>query len=147
MLIAARLSSVIVEEIGESHILLAWEKAIKLLKGYSTFTVTVQRLTTTLQLLSETLPQQYAGPKDPARQEQRAEFSEEHDPGHVALPHWRLQDTIDPASGEVLPNFAAPTDYNGLGNEFSFDPMLGFDPNDLSWLMTIPLDHTSGELW
>lgn len=146
MLIAARLSSVIVEEIGENNILLAWKNAINLLKGYNTFTVTVQRLTATLQLLSETLPQQYAGPKGAARPEQRAESSEEHDPDPISLPQWRLHDTVDFASGEELSAFAAPHGSNRLRNEFSFDPMLGFDPNDLSWLMTIPLDHMYGDL-
>ena len=118
---------------------------MKLLEGYSTLSVTVKRLTTTLQLLSETVPQQFSGQKDSSRQDQQATSPEVHDVdnGTVPLPYWRPHDTIDLLSAEELPSFAQSNGKNGLSNEFSFDPMLGFDPNDLSWLMTIPLDHTN----
>lgn len=145
VLIAARLSTVILAEVGEDSILNAWQKAVEALEGYNSFGVSMQRLTTTLRLLSETVPQQYSRLRGFARQEQEVASVGPPNPSQgtmsMAMPYWHPLGTIElSAPAEELTSYANLDDSNGLSNDFSFDFGTGFDPNDLSWLMTFPLE-------
>ncbi|KAK5032535.1 hypothetical protein LTS07_003943 [Exophiala sideris] len=144
VLIAARLSPAILADVSEESILDGWRKAMDVLEGYSPFGVSIQRLTTTLRLLFEAVPQQYSRFRETARQIQpdASLGLQSQAAGTGALPDWRWMDPVNsvPDSLDDLSREYSEENNNALTNEFllGFDTV--FDPNDLSWLTTIPLD-------
>jgi hypothetical protein len=144
VLIAARLSSAILADISEESILDGWHKAMEVLEGYSAFGASIKRLTTTLTLLFEAVPRQYSRFKENSRQVQAdtSSVSQNQGQGSVPLPYWRSLDPVDFVSTPVdsLPREQSKDDSNGFSNDTLLDFDAVFDPNDHSWLMTIPLD-------
>ena len=143
-LIAARLSPSILADISEETILDGWHKAMDILKRYSLFSASIKRLTTTLALLFEAVPQQYSRFKENSRlvQPDSLPVSQIQGQGAVPLPYWRPLDSTDLVSIPVdcLPREQPQDDNDTLACDYLFDFDRVFDPNDLSWLMTIPLD-------
>ncbi|KIX07448.1 uncharacterized protein Z518_02101 [Rhinocladiella mackenziei CBS 650.93] len=144
VLIAARLSSAILADVSEETILDGWHKAMDVLKRYSLFSASIKRLTTTLTLLFEAVPRQYSRFKENSRQVQTdtSPLPQNQGQGSVPLPYWRLLDSVDLVSTPVdnLPREQSQDDNNALPDDSLLDFDRVFDPNDLSWLMTIPLD-------
>ena len=142
VLIAARMAPAVLADVGEDLVLEGWRAAMEILEEYSVIGASIRRLTTTLRLLLEAVPQQYSRLKD-ARQTQANSPSLPQNQPQTTMPlnSWR---PLAPAG--FLPNL--PDEINGglVGDNSGFvgDPLLDFDtvfdPNDLSWLMTIPLD-------
>ena len=62
VLIAARLSPSILAEVSEESILDGWRKAMEVLEEYGVFGTSIRRLTDTLRLLFDAVPQQYSRP-------------------------------------------------------------------------------------
>ena len=143
VLIAARLSPAILAEVSEESVLDGWHEAMKILEGYSPTGASIARLTTTLRLLLEAVPQQYSRFRDSSRQIQGdvSSVPQSQIQATVPLPYWRPLDLVD--------SFSTPQDdvTRGLQDDndaIPSDSFPGFDtcfdPNDLSWLMTVPLD-------
>ena len=143
VLIAARLAPAILAEVSEESILHGWHKAMEVLEGYSPVGASIQHLTTTLRLLFEAVPEQYSRFKENPRQTQEDVLTITQDPGPrtVQLPYWHI---ADPLASFLTPlddlTRCPPDDNDALPNETLLDFDTVFDPNDLSWLMTIPLD-------
>jgi len=120
-LVAARLAKSVQAEIGDT-ILESWRKCMATLQEYSTFDSSVRKLIATLSILFDTIPRQYG----------------------------RLESTsatfdLDPNPSIVPPDpfFAGsswPSDQMPIAGVDDFD--FGFDPDDLSWLMTVPLESS-----
>ncbi|KAJ9640876.1 hypothetical protein H2204_003165 [Knufia peltigerae] len=148
VLIAARLSSDILAEFSEQLILEGWRRALEALRGYSHFGASIQRLVTTLRLLYEAVPQQYSRFKENPRQTQ-PDYSAStfRDPGEgtTRTPAYY---SLDFSSAAAIANETSrghlPQDEMIATTTLDDDTLLDFDavfdPNDLSWLMTIPLD-------
>ena len=143
-LIAARLSSAILADIPEDTILDGWHKAMELLRRYSSFSASIKRLTTTLALLFEAVPRQFSRFRENSRQVQvdTSPTPQNQSQVSVPLPYWRPLDSTDFASTPMdnLPREQSQDDNNVPPDDSLLDFDGVFDPNDLSWLMTIPLD-------
>ncbi len=144
VLIAARMSLSILAEISEESILDRWNKALEVLEGYGVFGTSIRRLSTTLRLLFDAVPQQYFKHRQQPRQtdENLAQEANENPQGTLALSSWRMMDS----TGSLPSNsYEQARDIAHDGNSFSFaDPLpdfvTAFDPNDLSWLTTTPFN-------
>lgn len=145
VLIAAQLSPSILSELSEASILDSWRKAMEVLEGYGAFGPSIRRLITTLRLIFDTVPHQYSRQRQqplpieidvtsPSDQNQAYE-------GTASL-HWPPCNSI---GGDIAPlcestgypvhdstNFPPSEDF------WEFDGV--FDPNDVSWLTTVPFD-------
>lgn len=153
VLIAARLSPSILAETTEEAILEGWNKAMDILEGYGTrFGQSIHRLTTTLRLLFDAVPQQYSRLRQNARQNETEVMSS-------TIPNNHNSNTGSMAA------FWRPMEQNGLSSSNFYDPardfvqdtdvllndpfMSGtwaefdaaFDPTDFSWLMTVPVNE------
>ena len=139
VLIAARLSPAILADVSEEAVLDGWQKAMEILEEYSPTGASIKRLTTTLRLLLEAVPQHYSR----FIQTQWDVSSVPQNPIQTTapLPYWRPLDQVDSFSTprDDLTR-ALQDDNDALANDSfpTFDTC--FDPNDISWLMTIPLD-------
>ena len=140
VLIAARLAPAILNDVSEESVLAAWQTALDILEGYSVIGASIKRLITTLRLLSEAVPQQYSRLRENARQGQGLTSSIPQ-PQSQRVPAWL------PPSGMgslQLPQDGMMESFQDVGESLSNDVLLDFDtvfdPNDLSWLMTIPLE-------
>lgn len=139
MLIAARLSSDILAEVSEGLILAAWSKALQVLEDYSHFGASIKRLTTTLRLLYEAVPQQYSHFQENSRQCQTDSTSTFRNPAEstTAVPY--PLDFSAANAKEASGSHVQDENNSSLDDAF-LDLDTIFVPNDLSWLMTIPLD-------
>jgi hypothetical protein len=143
VLIAARLSSHILAQIHEDSILDRLNKAMEVLEGYGAFGISIQRLTATLGLLLDAIPRQYSRLRQPQ-----------------LFPNALMPPPVTQAQGTGLHtsgNFTTSLDYNTLppytstdilnyetSHLLRVDPLpdldMSFDPTDVSWLMTVPLE-------
>ncbi|RVX72086.1 hypothetical protein B0A52_04684 [Exophiala mesophila] len=143
ILIAARLSPAVLSEISEDLILEGWRKAMAVLERYSCLNPTITRLIATQRLLFEAVPQHYSRHKKNAQQARR----------NVAGPNCSDSEVLTVPHEEpvgVAANKANSDEARLIGggqveeSALPSSPFLGwetgFDPDDLSWLMTIPLD-------
>ena len=143
VLIAARLAPAILADVSEESVLDGWHRAMEVLEGYSPVGASIQRLTTTLRLLFKAVPEQYSRLKENPRQTQGDVSTITQDTGQrtVLLPSWRTQDPVASFSTPLDDLTRGPQDNNdALPNDSLLDFDTVFDPKDLSWLMTIPLD-------
>lgn len=134
VLIAARLSPSILADVPEDSIVRDWCRACELLEAYGDLGTSVRRLATTLRLLFDTVPQQYSRLRQP--QEAAAENM-----SHAATANMRPTFSTGTAASaplEPTTNLTEALDQANFttGDFTAFDTI--FDPNDLSWLMTIP---------
>ena len=153
VLIAARLSPDILNEIPDTKIQDSWSKAIELLERYGSLCPSIQRLVATLRLLSDAVPQQYSRLRQqkpvwhsddgmpasmilakPQAVPVMSAFSTPGDVARISLQSPGQEGTVD-----VLSPAAEPFDETLLPGSFlGFDNV--FDPNDLSWLLTVPFN-------
>lgn len=143
VLIAARLAPAILADVSEDSILDRWHKAMGILQRYSPSGASIKRLTTTLSLLFDAVPQQYSRSKERSRQTQGnvSSLAQSPLPATALPPDCRQQDVVDvfPTSRDNLDrDFQEEND--ALPDDSFLDFNTVFDPDDLSWLMTIPLD-------
>lgn len=151
VLIAARLSPSILAEITEESILERWNKAMDILEGYGTkFGQSIHRLTTTLRLLFDALPQQYSRLRQNARQNEtettHPAIQNNHPQSSAPMSFWRPMESTGLSSS----NFYDPArDYVQDTDDLINDPFISgswtdfdaaFDPMDFSWLMTVPMN-------
>lgn len=143
VLIAARLSPSILTDISEESILESWRRAMEILEKYGVVGTSIRRLTTTLRLLFDAVPQQYSRiwqnqADAPAHSSQNQSNS-----ATTANPSGRTTNAVGFASSPFIinpfntSNFANDSNERLPGGLPDFDDV--FDPNDLSWLMTVPL--------
>jgi len=151
VLIAARLSPSILAEITEDSILERWNKAMDILEGYGTkFSQSIHRLTTTLRLLFDALPQQYSRLRQNARQNEteptQAAIQNNQTQNASPMSIWRPIESsslsssnfYDPARNYVQDTDDLINDPLNSGSWTDFDA--AFDPMDFSWLMTVPMN-------
>jgi hypothetical protein len=138
VLIAARLSSPILADVSEESILQGWKRALEVLDEYSHFGASIRQLPATLRLLFEAVPQHYSRLKGNARSGQG---------DTITMPGTRDQSMATlPYSTESASDFAGDPlggnlqDDNTFPNDAFADFDIIFDPNDISWLMTVPMD-------
>ncbi|KIX94735.1 uncharacterized protein Z520_09425 [Fonsecaea multimorphosa CBS 102226] len=144
VLIAARLSPTILVDVSEESILDGWRKAMELLDWYGPFGPSIKRLTTILRLLSDAVPQQYSRFKGNSQQPPTNVVSVTQNLAQrsPSMPPWRPSEPVDnaPVAVDDTAGAAAQDDVYLFSNDPFLDFDSVFDPNDLSWLMTIPLD-------
>lgn len=143
VLIAARLAPALLADISEDSILDGWHRAMEVLEGYSPMGESIQRLTTTLRLLFGAVPEQYSRFKENPQHIRRAVSTIALDTGQrtVPFPYWRTMEPVT-SSFEPLDGLTGGPqgDDDALPNDSLLDFDTVFDPKDLSWLITIPLD-------
>lgn len=142
--IAARLSASIMVEIPEEAILDHWNKAIEVLENYSVFSRSIPRLTATLQLLLNCVPRQFFRKNQQlqADADMATNVSTEAlgpvmysaRPNFIGRSPSRIH---QPASGPMHEPYEN-NELASIGDMLDFD--MSLDPDDLSWLTTIPLD-------
>jgi hypothetical protein len=143
VLIAARLSPAILTDVSEESVLSAWETAMEILEEYSVIGASIKRLITTLRLLLEAVPQQYSRLRENARhgQGQLSSITQPQSQAATQMPAWRAPNAM---ASLQMPQDGLNGDFQDIGDSLSNDLLLDFDtvfdPNDLSWLMTMPLD-------
>ena len=139
VLIAARLSPAILADVSEEAVLDGWQKALEILEEYSPTGASIRRLTTTLRLLLEAVPQHYSRFKQ--TQWDASSIPQSQIQATAPLPYWRPLDLVDSFSTPQDDlSRALSDDDDALPNDSFPIVDTGFDPNDISWLMTIPLD-------
>ena len=131
----------ILADVTEGPILKGWSRALEILQEYSSFGPSVERLATTLRLMFEAVPQQYSRFKAGSRKAQTDVLSMSHDQnqGITPLSYWRLMDPVDSLSVS-LHDIAKDNQEDALPDDWLTEFETTFDPGDLSWLTTIPLD-------
>lgn len=152
VLIAARLSPSILAETTEESILERWNKAMDILEGYGTkFGQSIHRLTTTLRLLFDAVPQQYSRLRGNARQNEMdlipSTIPNNQSSNSASTAMWRPMEQsglstsnfYDPARDYVQDSDVLLNDPFLSGNWAEFDA--AFDPTDFSWLMTVPVNE------
>ena len=143
VLIAARLSDILLSEVSESVIFAHWRQAIEALEHYSVYGSSVKRIVTTLRVLFDAVQ----------RQPSRFRFTPHTEPVVVQLQKSVPVETaatptqeVYVEGGYVVPESSRPValerDYPGaelvLGpSDFQEENNIAFDWNDLSWLTTI----------
>jgi hypothetical protein len=150
VLIAARLSSPVLAQVSEESILDAWRKSMEILMGYKIFGKSICRLTTTLRLLFDAVPHQYSRLRQNPQRTQAStvpgtEIRAPDSTTFTGVPTTRqigfssspfYAPVRDPAQEHA--NLGENNDFSSIENPLDFGAV--FDPTDLSWLMTIPLD-------
>lgn len=120
-LVAARLTKSVQAEIGDT-ILESWRKCMAILQEYSTFDASVRRLIATLSILFDTIPKQYG-----RLEATSATFDLDQNPSALGS-----DPLFSGSSWQIIQRPTAGVD------DFDF----GFDPDDLSWLITVPLESS-----
>lgn len=145
VLIAARLSPSILAEIPEAAILDSWRKAIEVLEGYGVFGPSIRRLVTTLRLLFDTVPQQYSRQRQQPRANE-ADMSLAVDQAQACdagtSESWCQGGSMGGLQAPVHVHAKQSTQDNAniSASEAFWDFEAVFDPNDVSWLTTVPFD-------
>lgn len=121
-LVAARLAKSMQAEINEVAVLESWRKCMAILQGYSTFDASVRKLIVTLSILFDTVPKQYG-----RLEATSATFELDPNPSVVV-------------SDPLFLGSSWQTSQTTIAGVGGFD--FGFDPDDLSWLMTVPLESS-----
>lgn len=145
VLIAARLSPSILAEVSEESILDRWHKAVEILETYGVFGMSIRQLTTTLCLLYDAVPQQYSR----LRRDPRHIDAVTAPIAYTEAPDRRPINQIASQSAPYCGPFRDLTHENNPPHENNQHPFTDswpdfddvFDPNDLSWLMTMPLEN------
>jgi hypothetical protein len=142
VLIAARLSSEILADVSEDAVLEAWHTAVHILEQYSAIGASIKRLTTTLRLLSEAVPQQYSRIKSSEQhvRSQTPAVAQSHVQTAMQAAGMATGNTLDATSFPLDGADGTPSGQDFFSADFALDFDTVFDPSDLSWLMTIPLD-------
>jgi hypothetical protein len=137
ILIAARLHSAISTEIPNTSIMESWRQAIFVLKRYESFGVNVKRLLVALEILFQQVPGRYMR----YRQQNHKEEPVCHDQG-MLNPNETTGFQIQPSTSALDSNFSTqpvfPVAPDQLEHGYNFDFV--FDPNDLSWLQSMPFN-------
>ena len=144
VLLAARLRPTITAEVSDEAIIKSWNQAIEVLNRYEKFSASAGRMVATLQILFDKVPQRYMQQGGQAQQMQaQVQLSDQQsilDAGQqwpTGTTPWtqdRFKMAMDPATG--LPQDAA------MGTSY-FDKFdFNFDPNDVSWLNSVPFYQT-----
>jgi len=144
ILIAARLSTSVLADVSEESLFDGLRKAVEILDRYKLFSASIPRLTYTLRLLVDVVPRQYSRVYPQLQQDNASTTAGNQAPsisgatfsfwcplkpkGPSSHPSHRTSSHSDsgndqPALNEVRPEFDAV-----------------FDPEDFTWLMTIPLE-------
>lgn len=132
VLIAARLSPPILAEVSEESILQGWRRALEVLDEYSRFGASIAQLPTTLRLLFEAVPQQYS------RLSQGGTSTIPGSRGQSVAPQpYSNESATDVADEQLRENMQ---DENTFPDDLFPELDTTFDPDDISWLMMIPLD-------
>lgn len=144
VLIAARLSPYILAEVPESAIVMWWQQAIEALGDYSAFGSTVQHSLTTLQVLYDTVPQQFSAFQEVSANENTLTQRAQLIGGASETRHKEGCENRGPTSIFAT---APQADTTELGLESFFlepEEFLGFDgtfgQNDMSWLTASPFN-------
>jgi hypothetical protein len=143
VLIAARLSPAILADVSEEAVLNGWQTAMDILEEHTPAATCIKRLTTTLRLLLEVVSHHYSRFKENSRQTRWDVSSapQTQIQATVPLPYWCPLDLVDSFSTPQDDQTRALQDDNDALPNDSFPVFdTGFDPNDLSWLMTVPFD-------
>lgn len=145
VLIAARLSPLILSQITETAIFDSWRKVLHGFDQYSVFGTPIRRLRNTLKLLFDTVPQQFSQIRQlPEERDRRRRIS---GPRHTteAWTQGEAEESRQPAMSQ--PQGAPALDQDRLSTDsfdFTWDgsPSLfaAFDTNDMSWLTTVPFE-------
>lgn len=148
----------------EESILESWEKALEVLATYGGYNPVIIRLTAALHLLFDTVPKQDSRFKQGQRNTAEMGIiahAQDQTPGALQALHGgqsitpnrsnssvantRPMTTVENAQLSQNEEFFSdvyPYSFN-MGDSsrdlMGFDPQ--FDPNDLSWLMTVPLEN------
>lgn len=144
VLVAAKICPTIMTEIPEAAIVSSMQKAMEILKHYSTFDPGIEQLIAVLYLLFNVLPEHYVQPRiadatamgaDGARASSavRQEQSLRNGRGY-----FNESDTLLPRTGTNLEPVAFELSLDNLDFDPNFE--FTFDNNDLSWLNTMPFD-------
>ena len=141
-LVAARLTTAVQVEIPEESIHASWRRCLEVLGEYSTFNTSLRRLIATLNILFDAVPRQYSRLRASSTEAQGHGQADSTDQGYAtSLPLLALEGDRDTVPAQLSPDFM--TGYSWLNDQFPFvipgDFDFGFDPNDLSWLTTIPM--------
>lgn len=141
VLIAARLSGAIVADVSEDAILNGWHRAMEILREYSAYGQSIERLGTTLRLMFEAVPQQYSRFRASSRQAQTEVSSTSQDQNQAtsSLGLWNPMD-LEHSFPTTLDDLTGHGEEGALSNDWLLEFESTFDPNDLSWLTSIPLD-------
>lgn len=149
VLVAARLRSSILSEIPHDEILKSWDRAIQVLGRYNAYSALIDKLITALHLLSNAMSGRHSQQK---QQPQRRDIHSKQ--ASVREREQRQQSSVNGFSG-LNPNeseglgdthvggvsLASGLSWSEAADVFEMEElMLDFDPNDLSWLNTVPFE-------
>lgn len=157
IIIAARLQPLILADVSEDAIDQAWREAVTTLKKYELYGKVVRRLLATIQLLAQQIPMSYMQyhkrqrdrptatdvDTDGMRNEIHSNYVDSSVIPAAADNHELIAHESIPYSGINIPVDTAESSLQGerdLFNEFNNFTDFTFDPNDISWLIDIPLE-------
>ncbi|RDW80270.1 hypothetical protein BP6252_04908 [Coleophoma cylindrospora] len=145
VLIAARLSPLILAEVSEESVLDMFRKAMEVLNRYKAFGTSVHLLTIMLHFLSDFLPQRYA------RNRQNLQGADTNKPssnntganGNPTLQYWCPMKPVGASSSHPSENSRHhdSESNNSTSAETVPDFDTIFDPDDFSWLVKLPLNN------
>ena len=147
VLLAARLRPTITAEVSDEAIIKSWGQAIEVLNRYEKFSASASRMVATLQILFDKVPQRYMQPSGQAQQMQaQVPLSDEQpilDTSMAAQP-WPADTT--PWSQDrfkmAMDLGTGPPQDSAMGTSYLDNFDFSFDPNDVSWLNSVPFYQT-----
>jgi hypothetical protein len=145
ILIAARLSASVLADVLEESLSDGLRKAVEILDRYKLFRASIPRLTATLRLLVEVVPRQYSRVYPQLRQDDAGITAGNQTPS-ISGATFSFWCPLKPKGSSSHPSHQTSRHPNS-GNDQpaltevrpEFDAV--FDPEDFTWLMTIPLDN------
>jgi hypothetical protein len=145
ILIAARLSTSVLADVSEESLFDGLRKAVEILDRYKLFSASIPRLTATLRLLVEVVPRQYPRVYPQSRQDDAGTTAGNQTPS-ISGATFSFWCPLKPKVYSFHPSHQTSSNSN-FGNDQpaltevrpDFDAV--FDPEDFTWLMTIPLDN------
>jgi hypothetical protein len=145
ILIAARLSTSVLADVLEESLFDGLRKAVQILDRYKLFSASIPRLTATLRLLVEVVPRQYSRVYPQSRQDDAGTTAGKQTPS-ISGATFSFWCPLKPKVYSSHPSHQTSSNSNSGDDQpaltevrSKFDAV--FDPEDFTWLMTIPLDN------
>lgn len=143
ILIAARLSDILLSEVSESLVFDSWRRAIEALEHYSVYGTSIKRLVSMLRVLSDTVPHHFSrlrpNPQSNVNLPKRNFIIDTTTP----LNQGNLVDSdLLDTEVQTMPGIERQNPENDLLLEHNLFQELNttFDWNDLSWLTAVPFE-------
>ena len=144
VLVAAKLRPISDPELNGESTAESWRRAMNILEGYRDYSKSIPRLITTLEVLSAEIPERYSHYVQNVEHRQSVTMPSHRTGGRqLGLPpaptsRYNMVPMMMPMDLQEVPMYNMDFG-NGGGHEADYSELI-FDPGDLSWLNSMPVE-------